>query len=110
MSAVQCKPTRRHPCSPQSFRNFVPSRFAVHYKNFSNDISKIFENFYYISADRLGPTKYEEKTELDVLNPIGQNGQFRLNVLNNKKDICDKISNDINMIMDFNDKLKIVKG
>lgn len=73
-----------------------------------NDISKIFENFYYISADRLGPTKYEEKTELDVLNPIGQNGQFRLNVLNNKKDICDKISNDINIIMDSNDKLKIV--
>lgn len=70
-------------------------------------IRPLFDNYYYISADRLGPTKFEEKTELNNSNPVGANGQFRLNVINRNKDLKKKISDSINYIMDSTDNIII---
>ena len=72
-----------------------------------SSIVGLFENFYYIAADRLGPTKYEEKIELNVSNPVGENGQFRLNVINKYNDLKNKISADISDIMDSPDKMAL---
>lgn len=71
------------------------------------EISSIFNNFYYISADRLGPTKYEEKTEIPKINPVGTNGQYLLNVLNKNPQLKTEICNNIQYIMDSNDELEI---
>lgn len=70
-------------------------------------IRPLFDNYYYISADRLGPTKFEEKMELNNSNPVGANGQFRLNVINKNKDLKKKISDSINYIMDSTDNIII---
>ncbi len=71
------------------------------------DINRVFNNFYFISADRLGPTKYEEKTEIPSVNPIGTNGQFKLNLLKNNKSLKDEICENIQYIMDCEDTLDI---
>lgn len=70
-------------------------------------IELIFNNFYFISADRLGPTRYEEKTELQTINPIGTNGQFKLNFLKNNPSLMDEICKNIRYIMDCEDSLSI---
>ena len=89
----------------------VPDETVVKDFRYSNDdltaIKSILSNFYYISADRLGPTKYEEKSELEFLNPIGENGQFRLNVLYKNKDLLETVAKDLQWIMDFSDDVKI---
>ncbi|MCQ2577021.1 MAG: DUF3696 domain-containing protein [Treponema sp.] len=71
-------------------------------------LNKVFSNFYYVSADRLGPTKYEEKTELPIVNPIGASGQFKLNLLRNDNKLRESISKNIQYIMDSDDILDIV--
>ncbi|KAA6350571.1 hypothetical protein EZS27_002054 [termite gut metagenome] len=44
-------------------------------------INKLFKDYYFISADRLGPTLYEEKGNKYDFNPVGILGEHRLNVL-----------------------------
>ncbi len=89
----------------------VPNETGVKDFRYSNDdlsaIKSILNNFYYISADRLGPTKYEEKSELEFLNPVGKNGQFRLNVLYKDKNLLESVSKDLQWIMDFSDDVRI---
>ena len=70
-------------------------------------IQKLFQNFYYISADRLGPTRFEEKKELDILNPIGINGQAKLNILSENNDLLEKVETNIRYIMDTDDRLEL---
>ena len=50
-----------------------------------DDVNKLFSNFYYISASRLGPTLYEENKEEDAYNPLGNLGENRLSVLDSHK-------------------------
>lgn len=71
------------------------------------DIKNIFNDFYYISADRLGPTKYEEKTDINENNPVGNIAQFKLNVLNKHPDIKNRIQDELRFIMDCNDQIEI---
>lgn len=52
-----------------------------------DDVNKIFSNFYYISASRLGPTLYEENKEENIDNPLGNYGENRLSVLDSHKKI-----------------------
>lgn len=63
-------------------------------------ITNLFEHISYISADRLGPTKYEEEAELSEVNPIGTHGEKRLNVLIKDNALLEKTANDISNIMD----------
>ena len=70
-------------------------------------IQKLFQNFYYISANRLGPTRFEEKKELDILNPIGINGQAKLNILRKNDDLLRKVEGNIRYIMDTDDGLEL---
>lgn len=51
----------------------------------TDDIKKMFSNFYYVSASRLGPTLYEENKEENVNNPLGNQGENRLSVLDSHK-------------------------
>ena len=72
-----------------------------------DDIKSIFKDFYYISADRLGPTKFEEKSDINENNPVGKNGQFKLNLLNKDEQLKKKIEERLQYIMDCNDSLEI---
>ncbi len=50
-----------------------------------DDVNKLFSNFYYISASRLGPTLYEENKEENAYNPLGNLGENRLSILDSHK-------------------------
>ena len=45
------------------------------------EVNKLFRDFYYISADRIGPTRREDKCDECSVNPIGKLGEHRLNLL-----------------------------
>lgn len=67
---------------------------------YPDSIHSIFNNFNYISANRIGPTSFEVKQDLYENNPIGQSGEFRLNVLAGRTEIQKQISEIIARIMD----------
>lgn len=69
-------------------------------QGYPEDIHSIFNNFNYISANRLGPTLFEVKQDLYENNPIGQSGEFRLNVLAGHNDLQNQMSEIIARIMD----------
>ena len=71
-----------------------------HLYTYPKEFQNLFANYYYVSADRLGPTKYEEKGDFDIYNPVGCNGEHRLNVLGQDKQLLQEVSNWINYIMD----------
>lgn len=50
-----------------------------------DDVNKLFSNFYYVSASRLGPTLYEENKEENSSNPLGNLGENKLSVLDSHK-------------------------
>lgn len=54
----------------------------------------------YISAFRFGPTKYEEKSDLNRFNPIGKNGEHLLSVLAQNEELQKKASDWLDYIMD----------
>ncbi len=45
------------------------------------EVNKLFRDFYFISADRIGPTRREDKCDESSVNPIGKLGEHRLNLL-----------------------------
>lgn len=66
---------------------------------YPTEIHKLFENFQFISADRLGPTPFEAKHDLFDNNPVGNNGEFKLNVIA-ESNIEKHLSESIQRIMD----------
>lgn len=60
----------------------------------------LFLNFNYISADRLGPTLFEEKDEINNINPLNSNGDHRLNILARNDSLLEKTNGWLNYIMD----------
>lgn len=64
-----------------------------------DDVNKNFSNFYYISASRLGPTLYEENKEENLFNPLGNQGENRLSVLDSHKNIIDSVKIWFNKIL-----------
>lgn len=55
------------------------SRYLYSYPK--QDINDLFCNYYFISANRLGPTRDESKADEYDLNPVGVFGEHRLNIL-----------------------------
>ena len=68
--------------------------------NFPPQIHTLFNNYAYVSADRLGPTAFEVKQDLYDNNPIGNNGEFRLNVLAGNDRLKSKLSEIIVRVME----------
>lgn len=63
-------------------------------------IHKLFDNFQFVAADRLGPTLFEEKNDLYIHNPIGNSGEYKLNVLAGNKELKQELASSIMRIMD----------
>lgn len=60
----------------------------------------LFSNFNYVSADRLGPTLFEEKDEISFINPLNSNGDHRLNILSRNGLLLEATNEWLNYIMD----------
>ena len=67
--------------------------------NYPVEIHKLFENFQFVSADRMGPTPFEAKHDLYDNNPIGNTGEFKLNVIAERR-IEKEMNESIQRIMD----------
>ncbi len=70
----------------------------------------IFKNIHYISANRLGPTLYEVRTEVDRENPIGEKGEHRLEVLKSRPDIIENIEHELSFILERETKIVLGEG
>lgn len=70
----------------------------------------IFKKIHYISASRLGPSLYEERSDLSEENPIGQFGEHKLEVLNGQPDLQSRIAGDIAYIMNSPNKMNVPKS
>lgn len=68
--------------------------------SYPKDFFKSLNNFHYISADRLGPTPYEEKEEITGDNPLGCHGEHRLNILASDNSLKSRIAEILEYIMD----------
>ena len=68
--------------------------------SYSREFHRFFENFVFISASRLGPTAYEEKVDVMRENPLGNEGERRLNYLVKDEVLLKKVSEAISWIMD----------
>ena len=71
-----------------------------HLYTYPKDFQSLFMDYNYISADRLGPTRYEEKEEINASNPVGCNGEHRLNMLIRKDELLNEVSRWVSYIMD----------
>jgi predicted ATPase len=60
----------------------------------------MFRNFEYVSAFRVGPTLFEEKSDLNKVNPVGRDGEHSLSVIANNPDIIEAINDRMSYIMD----------
>lgn len=69
-------------------------------QNYPEEIHSAFRNFYFVSADRIGPTAFEVKMDLSENNPIGNTGEYRLNVLAGHNDIQAQLAESICRIME----------
>jgi len=67
--------------------------------NYPPEIHKLFENFQFVSADRMGPTPFEAKHDLYDNNPVGNTGEYKLNVIA-ESHIERQLSESIQRIMD----------
>lgn len=71
-----------------------------HLYTYPKDFHCLFMNYNYVSADRLGPTRYEEKEDVSESNPIGCNGEHRLNMLTQNEELLHEVSHWVDYIMD----------
>lgn len=71
-----------------------------HLYTYPKDFHNLLADYNYIAADRLGPTRYEEKDEINKSNPIGCNGEHRLNILSKDQKLEQEVSYWLNYIMD----------
>lgn len=75
-------------------------QLSRHLYTYPKEFQNLFTEYNYISADRLGLTRYEEKNETRKSNPIGCNGEHRLNILSKDETLQKEASKWINYIMD----------
>ena len=68
--------------------------------NYPTQFHSLLSNYNYVSADRKGPTLYEEKRDLTIYNPIGKNGENLMNAIAKKKTLQDKVNRAVSYIMD----------
>ena len=61
---------------------------------------ELFKNFEYVSAFRVGPTKFEEKSDLNKVNPVGRDGEHSLSVIANNLNLQKEINDCMSYIMD----------
>ena len=54
----------------------------------------------YVSAFRVGPTKFEEKSDLNSINPVGRDGEHSLSVIINNKGLIERVNRWMDYIMD----------
>lgn len=66
---------------------------------YPEEVEQLFRDFYYVSADRLGPTPFEVKQDLYENNPVGNSGEFRLNVIASDMDLKNELAAAIGRIM-----------
>ena len=69
--------------------------------SYPKDFFKSLNNFHYISADRLGPTPYEEKEEITGDNPLGCHGEHKLNILASDNSLKSRIAEILEYIIDL---------
>lgn len=69
-------------------------------KTYPSTIVQVFDKFNYISASRLGPTKYEDKTDLSEINSVGRIGEKSLNVMASDKKLAERVNQHVRYIMD----------
>lgn len=67
---------------------------------YPRNFHSLFTDFSYLSADRLGPTMFEEKHQINRVNPLGYNGDHRLNILSKNQDLLDETNKWLHHIMD----------
>ncbi len=77
-----------------------PTSGKLSLSNYPITINALFQNFAYVSADRLGPTAFEVKRDLYDNNPVGNNGAFRLNMLAGNNILKDRLADAISYVMD----------
>ena len=63
-------------------------------------VNDIFRNCNYVSADRKGPSLYEEKRDRNINNPVGKNGENVLNSIAKDKKLQEQINFWVSYIMD----------
>lgn len=68
--------------------------------NYPTESNSLFKDFSYLSANRLGPTLFEGKSELEIINPLGTAGQYRLNLLAGNEGLKTELSSVVSYIMD----------
>lgn len=71
---------------------------AVFY--YPNKINDLFANVVFVSADRRGPSLFEQKELLDKENPCGVEGEHTLNVISRDEELNAQINELTNFIMD----------
>lgn len=60
----------------------------------------LLRNYEYVSAFRVGPTKFEEKGDLSNVNPVGKDGEHSLSVINGNSELLVQVNRWMNYIMD----------
>jgi energy-coupling factor transporter ATP-binding protein EcfA2 len=73
---------------------------ASGYWDYPRVVDAYFSNVRFVSASRLGPTPYEEKTIINPVNPIGINGEHILNELAGNDKLKQQVSGIVSEIMD----------
>ncbi len=79
--------------------NYRAGSYAL-LKTYPASIVQVFDKFNYISASRLGPTKYEDKSDLSEINTVGRIGEKSLNVMASDKKLVERVNQHIRYIMD----------
>lgn len=67
---------------------------------YPRDFEKLLRNVEYVSAFRVGPTKFEEKNDVNKVNPIGCNGEHSLIVINRDDLLIKEVNRWMTYIMD----------
>ena len=67
---------------------------------YPKEFHELLRNVEYVSAFRFGPTKYEEKCDINKVNPIGRLGEHCLSVVVNKPELIGRVNQWMDYIMD----------
>lgn len=70
---------------------------------YPNGVNTVFQNCNFISAERQGPTLFEEKRDISVYNPVGKKGENVLNYIAKNKGLRGEINRWVDYIMNGGD-------
>lgn len=76
---------------------------SVMVDRYPNGVNAVFQNCNYISAERQGPTLFEEKRDISINNPVGKRGENVLNYIAKNKDLKEEINWWVDYIMNGGD-------